>query len=292
LRDKSEWVQIEAPNLRIIDEDLWDAVQAEMLRRARPSSNAEVAGRRRQRHLLSGLIKCSVCGSNYVISGKDYYRCAGAKERGTCANNVSLRKTAIEPAALRALQMELLTSEHARLFASEFRREIKLLASAQVDHNEGLRERLSEVQDELRNLERNLLAGVLSPTLSRMLSEREAEKGDIEARLAVAPEAQPQVALPSASALMKGFESKVANLYAALNDEEHRAEAAAIINRLIASVTIFPDGENGPEAEVEASAGTLLRFAANENSRRPFKDDGSSITVVAGTGFEPVTFRL
>jgi site-specific DNA recombinase len=151
---------------------------------------------------------------------------------------------------------------------------------------------LKEVTAELANLERNMLAGVLSPTLTRLLADRDAEKAQIEGQLAATPVAMPAAAMPSAPMLMKRFAAKIADLYTSLDADESRPEAAGIIARLIDRVTIYPNGERGPEAEVEASAGTLLRFATNENSRRPFEGGGSSIAVVAGTGFEPVTFRL
>jgi site-specific DNA recombinase len=292
VRDKSEWVEIEAPTLRIVDEELWDAVQAELARRARPESAGDVAGRRRQRHLLSGLIKCAQCGASYVISGKDYYRCASQKERGTCSNTVTVRKTVIEPATLAVLRNDLLTDEHAHLFVEELKREAKRLSSQQDRHDDGLQERLKAVKAELANLESNLLSGVLSPTLTRLLGERETEKQEIEARLATTPMAKPAAAIPPAPILLKQFEMKVADLYASLDVEESRTEAAGIVARLIDRVTIHPHGEHGPEAEVEASAGVLLRFATTQNPRRPFEGGGGSTTVVAGTGFEPVTFRL
>ena len=64
---------------------------------------------------------------------------------------------------------------------------------------------------------------------------------------------------------------------------------------LIESVTIYPNGEHGPEAEAEAEVvakvSDLLAFATNDNAA-PKGGDCSSMAVVAGTGFEPVTFRL
>jgi hypothetical protein len=87
MRDQSLWLEMEVvPDLRIIDDALWEAVHAEIKCRQRPTSANSPAGSKRKKHLLSGLIKYSTCGSNYTISGKDYYRCAGEKERGTCGN--------------------------------------------------------------------------------------------------------------------------------------------------------------------------------------------------------------
>lgn len=68
LRDKSEWVEVAVPDLRIVDDHLWDAVHAEIEQRQRPQADAPLGRQNRKKHLLSGLIRCSVCGSNYTIS--------------------------------------------------------------------------------------------------------------------------------------------------------------------------------------------------------------------------------
>ncbi len=64
------------------------------------------------------------------------------------------------------------------------------------------------------------------------------------------------------------------------------------MSRLIESVTIHLCEDGSAEAEVVATVSDLMAFAANKNTRRPYGADGYSISVVAGTGFEPVTFRL
>jgi site-specific DNA recombinase len=57
-------------------------------------------------------------------------------------------------------------------------------------------------------------------------------------------------------------------------------------------VTIYPQGQHGPEAEVVARVSDLLAFAPNDNAAREGGDYRFVKFVVAGTGFEPVTFRL
>jgi len=89
MRDSDAWIRVKVPHFRIVDDDLWQAVREQLERRAHPLGTAQPVRSRRRQHLLSGLIQCAYCGSNYVISGKDYYRCAGQKERGTCVNNLS-----------------------------------------------------------------------------------------------------------------------------------------------------------------------------------------------------------
>lgn len=95
------------PDLRIVDDELARRVTAELKRRERPTFDGTAAERNgnsnRARHALSGLIRCDACGSSYILAGRDYYRCARNRERGTCGNAVSVRASTIEEAVLAAL---------------------------------------------------------------------------------------------------------------------------------------------------------------------------------------------
>ncbi len=292
LRDRSEWVEVAVPAFRIVDDALWDVVHAQIERRQNPNLGISPVGQKRRKHLLSGLIKCSCCGSSYTIAGKDYYRCAGQKERGTCGNTVSVRKSPLEVATLAVLQHHLLTDDHARLFAEEFGREVARIAEQDHRRDDAATERLVVVSRELENLTANLLSGVLSPTLQKVLGERETEKAILEARITKKPVMGATATILPHPVLLRRFEEKIARLRESLNDEAVRGEAGEILSTLIESVTIYPHEPGGPEAEVVARAADLMSFAANENSPRRGGDGGCSVMVVAGTGFEPVTFRL
>lgn len=102
--------------------------------------------------MLSGLIRCSRCGSNYTISGKDYYRCTGQKERGICGNRISVRKGSLETATLAALQEHLLTEHHARLFAEEFEHGTRRLGQRDRCDQNVAEVRLKQLETELANL--------------------------------------------------------------------------------------------------------------------------------------------
>jgi hypothetical protein len=65
-------------------------------------------------------------------------------------------------------------------------------------------------------------------------------------------------------------------------------QAAETMAWLINSFTIHPGPKS--EAEVVAELGKLVRFAINDNGKRD--GQGSFVSVVAGVGFEPTTFRL
>ena len=101
----------------------------------------------------------------------------------------------------------------------------------------------------------------------------------------------PSATIPPHPVLLQLFEEKVGRLRETLNAETVRGEASEILSTLIESVTIYPEGPHGPEAEVVAKVSDLMAFATNDNAA-PRGGMSSSMVVVAGTGFEPVTFRL
>ena len=105
------------------------------------------------------------------------------------------------------------------------------------------------------------------------------------------PEVVPSATILSHPALLQLIEEKVGQLRETLDAETVRGEAAVAIPTLTVSVTIYPSGNRGPEAEVVAKVSDLLTLAVNDNATR-VGGDCSSMALVAGTGFEPVTFRL
>ena len=100
--------------------------------------------------------------------------------------------------------------------------------------------------------------------------------------------------LPADDAIVRQFEERVGRLRETLSQPDIRTEAASVLRQLLVGITIVPHGEDRPEAELTAPAKRMIAYAANENSpqRRGAKGERCSVVVVAGTGFEPVTFRL
>lgn len=89
--DEAALIAIEAPELRIVEQDLWDAVKVRQL-----SATVEVFrfgawDRRRPRYLFSGLIVCGCCGSGYAKVGANRFGCSAARNKGAaiCNNRVT-----------------------------------------------------------------------------------------------------------------------------------------------------------------------------------------------------------
>jgi hypothetical protein len=86
-------VEVEAPELRIVDKELWDAVQARLAANAwtiEPDNEGRAMNRaHRKQFVLSGLLVCACCGKPYSIMGRDRYGCSTRKNKGACANDVT-----------------------------------------------------------------------------------------------------------------------------------------------------------------------------------------------------------
>ena len=65
------------------------------------------------KYLLSGLLKCAVCESNFVVQSYYQYGCAGHKDRGqtVCSNGIKVSRKLVEDRCLAALRDELFTPE-------------------------------------------------------------------------------------------------------------------------------------------------------------------------------------
>ena len=75
-----QWVVKEVPALRIIEDELWERVQAIKQRYSSRWGNK----RQSKKRLLSGLLKCGRCGGGMTIRRGDRYYCSARREKGTC----------------------------------------------------------------------------------------------------------------------------------------------------------------------------------------------------------------
>lgn len=121
------------------------------------------------------------------------------------------------------------------------------------------------------------------------MSALEARKQSVEAEIATLPQETPLRLHPGLSAI---YRRKVEQLAEALNaDETTRLEAAEALRGLITAITPV-DGDELSVELVGELTGIMALGDADAKKPRHFHDEACSTTLVAGTGFEPVTFRL
>ena len=185
MRPKSEWVVVDAPELRIVPAAVWTRVQQRL------SANRERAkerGDRRKgyhvsRYLLSGILKCATCGSNFIMSNGVAYACSSYTNGGQhcCSNRRLVRRDVVEPIVLRGVRQDLLGDAA----LAEVR---SLVAEAQ----RGKKAQRTAAERETRQTEaaiERVTEAIAEAGMSRALKEKllalEAKRDEIETRLRV-----------------------------------------------------------------------------------------------------------
>lgn len=177
LRPESEWIVTEQPHLRIIPQALWDKVQARRKAAANgPQANKHQA--RSPKYLLSGLLKCAECESNFVMQSYYQYGCAGHKDRGgsVCGNSLKVARKVAEQKLLAGIQRDLFTPEGLDLFIKETSKLLAERSRQRQPERERSQLRLNEVAGEIENIMTAIKAGILTATTKAELEKVESER--------------------------------------------------------------------------------------------------------------------
>jgi site-specific DNA recombinase len=285
---EAKWVVEEVPHLRIIDEPLWNQVkQRQQNSRSRVMTKdrgirSERA--RRPNYLLSGLIKCGSCGGGFSKISQSHYGCSTARNKGTCPNLLAVRRDQLEVTVLNGLKDQLMHPELVTAFVDEFHREVNRQRAEQDGSRERTTRDLEKTEREIRRLIEAMKAGVPGAAVKDEMVALEARRLELRGRLGAASPPMPRLH-PNLAQL---YRQKVTNLAEALNDENTRLEAAECIRDLIEEIRLVPENEK-LRVELYGELAALINLA-NEHPRS--KETGVQVTLVAGVGFEPTTFRL
>ena len=105
------------------------------------------------------------------------------------------------------------------------------------------------------------------------------------------PQPEPVALHPDLAGIYAG---KVFHLAEALNEDGTRAEAAELLRKLIDKIVLTPQPQ-GYSIDLHGDLAGILTLASGKNNKTACADLAeavSQVSLVAGTGFEPVTFRL
>ncbi len=133
--------------------------------------------------------------------------------------------------------------------------------------------------------------GLYHAPMKERLAKLEAEKLMIEAELSEEPVASPVQLHPN---LPQIYRRKVEELEVALEHGPDRDEARESVRSLVERVVLTPreDGK-GLDATLHGALAGILAACEIVKSKGPeVKTSGPQVSVVAGVGFEPTTFRL
>jgi DNA invertase Pin-like site-specific DNA recombinase len=298
LNPESEWITTEVPELRILDEELWQVVKARQGEIAEKYVNVTEAvrkhhaenrlrGAHRPKSLLSGLIFCGCCSGPYSLRGADRFACSAHVTNGSCSNSRTIPRADLEARVLAGLKDRMMAPEVAAVAMRAYAEETNRLNREHRSNDDAWRIELAKVEKQIHGIVEAIKEGMFQPSMKEAMDGLEARKMALTARLAEAPSDPPDI-LPSVSQV---YAKKVGRLTEALNQVEVRTEAAEALRGLIEKIVLRPGPNRGEiDAILHGELGTILGWIEAQAAGKTTKKNtpgaglsGVSVSVVAGT---------
>ena len=296
-----EWIITEVPELRIVDDALWQAAKARQgeiseryattIAATRKAHANRLNSTHRPRHLLSGLLECGVCGGPYAMRGQDRYGCSSHVMTGACANGRGIRRAVIEERVMTGLKDRLMAPEAAAEAMKAYAEETNRLNRERRASGATDRKEMADIEKKIKAMVAVIEDGGYARGMMDRMRELETRQDEIAERLATVPTDLPDIHPRIADI----YRRKVERLAEALADSRDRDEAADAIRGLIERIVLTPGDRRGEmHASLHGDLGTILEWAGSGAGRKATDTParGMSVSVVAGVGFEPTTFRL
>ena len=138
VNDPSKWIRADRPDMRIVSDELWNAVQLRFkeLEKMYPHNNNKKGFRKQTKsyvevypdHLLSGLLKCEKCGGAFVLvsgKGSGYYGCQMAHKRKRCDCRKLISREKLEKRFTQVLLQQVMTPKALDVIAAAATKTIK-----------------------------------------------------------------------------------------------------------------------------------------------------------------------
>jgi len=192
-------------------------------------------------YLLSGIIKCGVCGKamsgHSAKSGKFfYYRCSNATKRGPseCPGHW-IPKSKIEGFIVDRIRSYILTEENLLELASIVNEEIDASMNSVMERQETLELQISDVDSRLEHLYDALEKGSFSSDelAPRIRKLQERKNGLLEKKREIAVEAQPNFLEMPELKVIQGYVENLSSLLASSSIVEKRGFLKSFVNEII-----------------------------------------------------------
>ena len=295
LNPKDDWIIQEVPELRIIDQALWDQVKTRQstMKAARDDDKGWAYwDRRRPRFLFTGLMRCGVCGGGVINFNKVRIGCATARNKGTCSNKTTMLRADLEALVLDGLQKHLMEPELTELFCRHYTQHMNKLAAGHNATRNGKQAELDKVTRDLDRLIQAIIDGVPGAQVKDRIAALEQRKSMLMRELSDTKPV-PVSLHPNMAEL---YSQAVGELREALLCEDKRDQAARIVRELIECIELTPIELEGKKTFAVRLIGRLAGILGlATESTGPLEESDPAVgvaKVVAGAGFEPATFRL
>ena len=303
IRPADEWIICDVPELRIVSEEVWGDVKRRQdaqkpqrqahwngLDRNRLSGSQAL---RRRKYLLSGLLECGCCGGRMTVAGagghKRYY-CANRRQTGPdiCMEMPGLRQSDAEELVLAGFRRQLMLPEAYEKFRTDFARHIQARSGEMAADQKFRVAELRELKAKQGNLVRAVAQGQALGTLLPALEEVERGIATLEAKI----EANRPRPVEMPENLPALYRAHIDQLARTLSQEEVSERASDELRSMIERLVVrYDPHERHHTVEIFGKLAAMLAAADRKNAAS-YEAASCSIKLVAGTGFEPVTFRL
>ena len=262
-----EVVRQAVPQLRIIDDELWNTVQE----RLAATTYTRPERQRRPKHILSGLGVCGVCGAPWVKTAGEYWGCSVFRYGQDCTNNRHVKTSRYEAWVLADLKAGLLAPEAVSAYVREYHRDFARRSVELGRDRQKLERQLQEAQ---RKMDRLLTAfsdgGSEFEEIKPMLSAARDDRDRLARELA-SMDAMPNV-LALHPQVEEVYRRQVEDLEKALAEPEAQLEAIPRLRAMIARIVVrpHPDRQRGVIVEVVRQMDEILSIAtrvASESAR-------------------------
>jgi site-specific DNA recombinase len=298
-RPKDDWVVEDRPDLAIVSGNLWTRVQ-ERLKVVRAAYGAAGTPQRPRgqapelysRHLLSGLVRCGLCGARITIqtsqrkkNGVVYryrrYRCSFhvAKGPSICSNSMSVPQASLEAGLIEKFS-NALTPEMIDYLVAATNTVLKDLRDAPLQDVQILEEERRRIGVELSNLVEFVIKGdASSPRLREEISLRERRLAELDQQLRQLRGAAAPARLPIDRTWVEAQIHRLTELLA-----RDPTGARREIQKHIEDLQIVLAPEVGARVVRMTGRAKVDGLLGSEEAVR--------LQLVAGAGFEPATFGL
>jgi DNA invertase Pin-like site-specific DNA recombinase len=180
-RPADEVITIDRPELRIIDDELWTAVQKKLAavgRKYKGDRAARTPGTWRTTYLLSGILVCDECSFPLTIYGGGstrYYRCATHHTKGTCQSDLRVREEVIRAQCLDAIRAEIETPAAIDYMRKQIAELLRTYSRDLEKERTERRERLQRTEERIQGLVNFIADGDRSEYIVKTLRDLEAQ---------------------------------------------------------------------------------------------------------------------
>ena len=157
LNPEKDWIIQDVPDLRIVDQPLWDKVRA---RQANLTKTSELWQTNRPRNLFAYLIKCGVCGGGCSTVSTGRIGCSAMRNKGTCTNRRTIKRDVLEEAILGSLRKHLMDEELCKIFCEEYTAHMNKITQHLNAALHSYRAELEKLERERKKLVQSILNGV------------------------------------------------------------------------------------------------------------------------------------